>query len=276
MTENASVHSGLISIIKHKMFQIFISIVIALLLIASLVVPGLAQASGEDNITLSTDKLSLTGGRVELEGLGFTQISAGNSHSLALDQNGNIYSWGRNNYGHLGNGTTTDSNTPVQVKTTGTPMEGKKIVQISTGIDHSLALDQDGNVYSWGRNNYGQLGNGVTTDEKTTYPVSTLLNSLPNITVGGVPATNISRGLNGKLSFTAPPHDTGPYDVVITYPYANRSYTLAGGLTYINTNPGGSNPSPSESEAGGDSNSNVNNNIDNDNPGAPNAGFGEE
>lgn len=48
----------------------------------------------------------------------------------------------------------------------------------------------------------------------------------------GIPATNISRGFGGKISFTAPPHEAGKYDVEISYSYANRSYVLSQALSY--------------------------------------------
>ena len=95
-------------------------------------------------------------------------ISAGSYHSVAVNSNGDVYSWGWNGQGQLGNGTTTDSNLPVEVKVEGTPMAGKKIVHVSTGGNFykgsSLALSSEGKVYSWGANDQGQLGNGTTTD----------------------------------------------------------------------------------------------------------------
>ena len=95
-------------------------------------------------------------------------ISAGSYHSVAVNSNGDVYSWGWNGQGQLGNGTNTDSNVPLPVRTAGTPMAGKKIVHVSTGGNFykgsSLALSSEGKVYSWGANDQGQLGNGTTTD----------------------------------------------------------------------------------------------------------------
>jgi len=95
-------------------------------------------------------------------------ISAGSYHSIAVNSNGDLYSWGWNGQGQLGNGTNTDSNVPLPVRTAGTPMAGKKIVHVSTGGNFykgsSLALSSEGKVYSWGANDKGQLGNGTTND----------------------------------------------------------------------------------------------------------------
>ncbi len=86
--------------------------------------------------------------------------AAGLYHSLALGNNGAVYAWGLNNDGQLGNGTTTNSGTLVQVKLP----SGVTATQIACGVDHSLALGSDGNVYAWGDNTYGELGNGTNTN----------------------------------------------------------------------------------------------------------------
>ena len=91
------------------------------------------------------------------DGTKFTRISAGFTHSLAIGSDGNLYSWGDNSSGQLGNGTTDSLGTPSKVSLpTGVP----KFTQISAGTNHSLALGSDGNLYSWGYNYHGELGNG--------------------------------------------------------------------------------------------------------------------
>ena len=80
----------------------------------------------------------------------------GNYHTVALKQDDTVWAWGRNSYGQLGNGTTTDSSTPVQV------LSGVKA--IATGYYHTVAVKQDGTVWTWGWNANGQLGNGTQTD----------------------------------------------------------------------------------------------------------------
>ena len=78
-------------------------------------------------------------------------------HSLALKADGTVWAWGRNSSGELGNGTTTDRTTPVQV----TGLTG--VVAIAGGYGHSLALKSDGTVWAWGTDLYGQLGDGANT-----------------------------------------------------------------------------------------------------------------
>ena len=83
---------------------------------------------------------------------GIIAISAGRSHSLALKDDGTVWSWGWNHFGQLGNGSTIEeSNTPVQVSSL------TNVVAIDDGQYSLLALKDDGTVWSWGRNDVGQL-----------------------------------------------------------------------------------------------------------------------
>jgi alpha-tubulin suppressor-like RCC1 family protein len=70
-----------------------------------------------------------------------------------------LYAWGRNNYGQLGDGTTTNRLTPTAI--------GSSTWKSVSGSTHSLGIRGDGKLYAWGRNNYGQLGDGTTTDRLT-------------------------------------------------------------------------------------------------------------
>jgi|GEM_PF-1844856 len=86
-----------------------------------------------------------------------TAISAGSSHTLAVDTDGNVWAWGNNGLGELGDGTVTDKKTPIRVKISGeTYLSG--ITAVSAGFLHSLALDTNGNVWAWGNNSWGQAG----------------------------------------------------------------------------------------------------------------------
>ncbi len=85
-------------------------------------------------------------------------VSAGGGHSCALTSAGHVYCWGNSACGQLGNGGDTNSKIPAQVAKLAGALNG--IVAISSGRNHSCALDTSGNVHCWGVNACGQLGNG--------------------------------------------------------------------------------------------------------------------
>lgn len=88
---------------------------------------------------------------------GITEIAmSGEGNGYAVAANGSVWAWGDNSYGQLGNGTTTESWTPVQVP----GLTG--IVNVAAGPYYALALRQDGTVWAWGDNNGGNLGDGTT------------------------------------------------------------------------------------------------------------------
>lgn len=101
----------------------------------------------------------------------FTMVAAGERHSLALDQFGNAWAWGRGSHGQLGNGSTGDQLVPVSVSMP----PGVSFTTLSAGDVHSLALDEAGNAWAWGRGLYGRLGQGGTQD--ATVPVAVAMPS---------------------------------------------------------------------------------------------------
>lgn len=72
-------------------------------------------------------------------------ISSIGPHVLALTRNGNIYSWGNNNYGELGRGDDATNPSCVPAKLSST-LDGIKVLQIACGGSHSMALSDGGNV----------------------------------------------------------------------------------------------------------------------------------
>jgi alpha-tubulin suppressor-like RCC1 family protein len=95
-----------------------------------------------------------------LEDVIITAISAGNHHVLALDNQRYVWAWGKNYYGQLGDGLTANRGTPLRVKKDETTYL-TDIVYIDAGFEHSLAIDKDGQIWVWGRNQYGELGLGA-------------------------------------------------------------------------------------------------------------------
>ena len=100
-----------------------------------------------------------------------TFISSGYAHSLALSVDGTNWAWGQNNFGQLGDGTTNSSSLPVITAGLLPPL-----IAIAAGGDHSLALTIQSNVWAWGRNASGQLGDGTVSNRVTPVAVSGLSN----------------------------------------------------------------------------------------------------
>jgi alpha-tubulin suppressor-like RCC1 family protein len=90
---------------------------------------------------------------------GSSRLSAGSSHTCAVVESGDVFCWGRNLYGQLGDGTLTQrETTPVQVS----GLTG--VSELGAGLWHTCALTEAGEVFCWGHNDHGQLGDGTTTD----------------------------------------------------------------------------------------------------------------
>ncbi len=92
-------------------------------------------------------------------GLDAVEVSAGNTLTCAILEDGFPYCWGDNTYYALGNGQQTSEETPVAVLLTNMG-SGRKAVEISAGFRHACAIFDDGSLGCWGVNGDGQLGLG--------------------------------------------------------------------------------------------------------------------
>jgi alpha-tubulin suppressor-like RCC1 family protein len=117
---------------------------------------------------------------------GLLTVAGGSAHSLALKNDLAVWAWGLNSQGQLGDGTAGISRiVPVQVQNiTG-------VIAIAGGFMHSLALKNDGTVWAWGWNMFGQLGDGTNTDRHTPVQVRNL---------SGVTAIATTNGGNHNLA----------------------------------------------------------------------------
>lgn len=99
-------------------------------------------------------------------------VAAGGSHSMALDVDGVVWTWGKDLYGQLGDGPASQQNqaSPVPVSL---PLAA---IAIAAGSDHSMALLSDYTIWAWGRNTSGQLGDNSTINRPS--PVAVVL---PNV-----------------------------------------------------------------------------------------------
>lgn len=104
--------------------------------------------------------------RIALNDNTVTQIAAGFGHTLALNAAGEVYAWGRNNAGQVGNGKTVAVYEPVKLELT-------NIVSIAAGGKFSLALGADGTLWGWGSNENNELSPDNTKQYKTPVKVNT-------------------------------------------------------------------------------------------------------
>ncbi|MGL3150673.1 hypothetical protein ACSS7Z_09960 [Microbacterium sp. A82] len=163
-------------------------------LLAVSVAVGLVGVGGAANAAPDPANGPVTGGtEVTIErpaGGTFTQVSAGDYHSVALAADGAAYAWGDNGFGQLGDGTGVISRVPVRVEMPA----GVKFTQVSAGGEHSVAVTEDGTAYAWGNNQYGQLGDG--TNRRRYVPVRV---EMPD----GVSITQVSAGGSHSVAVTA-------------------------------------------------------------------------
>jgi alpha-tubulin suppressor-like RCC1 family protein len=106
-----------------------------------------------------------------------TAISVGGNHTCALA--GGVKCWGENGFGQLGDGTRTNTTTPVAVSGL-----SSGVTAISLGFDHTCALTSAGAVECWGYNGEGQLGDGTFTEQTTPGAVSGLSSGVTAISAG--------------------------------------------------------------------------------------------
>ncbi|MDB5180740.1 MAG: hypothetical protein JWO54_500, partial [Candidatus Saccharibacteria bacterium] len=137
------------------------------------------------------------------------QMSASGTNRTCAIVSYNVYCWGYNAYGQLGNGmylgsggtdnpSSIDSKVPVKVKREAGVMAGKNIVKIFVAQYHSCALSSDGLMYCWGYNNSGQLGAGNNTDSAVPKQVGGALAGKTITDIGG--SANISCAIaTGKI-----------------------------------------------------------------------------
>ena len=142
-------------------------------------------------------------------GLKAIQVDAGGEHSLAVDKEGNVWAWGRNENGQLGNGTSSKySSAPVRVCDPEHPTDTSKglvAIKVAAGGAHSLAIDKNGDTWAWGFNSYGQLGNGTSSGFNGANPVPGRVRdpNHPDDTSKNLKSVQISAGFEHTIAIDA-------------------------------------------------------------------------
>ena len=87
-----------------------------------------------------------------------TQVAAGDEHTVLLTSEGAVLTFGKNENGRTGHGTTEGNQTTPRI--VGGCLEGKRVVYVAAGDAHTACIDEDGDLYTWGKGKYGRLGHG--------------------------------------------------------------------------------------------------------------------
>jgi len=117
-------------------------------------------------------------------------VSSGDSHSCGILPSSGIYCWGSGEFGQIGDGTRADRFSPAQVSIGGV----RNFVSIESGDFHNCALTEEGEVWCWGWNGYGQVGSGNFEDSM-----------IPSM-------VNLGMGVIAKSIFTGPAHSCAIVD----------------------------------------------------------------
>ncbi|WP_295787236.1 hypothetical protein [uncultured Microbacterium sp.] len=115
---------------------------------------------------------------VQVSGLtsGVKQVVGGAGHALALLSDGSVRAWGYNATGQVGDGSTTNRLTPVQV-----PGLTSQVTQVGAAAFSSFVLLSDGSVQGWGYNNDGEVGDGTQTERRSPVQVAGLTSGVTQI-----------------------------------------------------------------------------------------------
>ncbi|XP_042698659.2 RCC1 and BTB domain-containing protein 2 isoform X3 [Chrysemys picta bellii] len=95
-------------------------------------------------------------------------IACGQMCSMAVVENGEVYVWGYNGNGQLGLGSSGNQPTPCRIAA----LQGIRVQRVACGYAHTLVLTDEGQLYAWGANSYGQLGTGNKSNQSYPAPVT--------------------------------------------------------------------------------------------------------
>ena len=195
---------------------------------------------GDDTTTNRTTPTDITSQFLLTEGETIISLSFGGSHSSALTSTGRVFTWGHNSEGELGDGTITNRSTPIDITRRFPLTEGEIIMSLSLGYYYSSALTSTGRVFTWGFNDYGQLGDGSTSNRTTPTDITSqfLLSEgeiIMSLSFGGSNSSVLTstgrvftfgRNSEGELGDDTTTERTTPTDITYTIEILNLIFSF--------------------------------------------------
>jgi alpha-tubulin suppressor-like RCC1 family protein len=170
--------------------------------------------------TYITGQFGLTAGETVVK------IGAGGNRAYAMTSTNRVFVWGGNSSGQVGDGTTIDRRTPVQITSSFGLQSGETLVDIKFGGGISGAVSSTGRVFMWGFNTNGLLGDGTSTNRTTPFNITSRFTTL-------LPGEKVVKLSVGNSGHTAALTSTGR----IYFWGQNANGELGNGTTTIQTVP---------------------------------------
>ena len=195
---------------------------------------------GDGTTSNRTTPTDITSHFLLTEGETIISLSLAINHSSALTSTGRVFTWGHNSEGELGDGTITNRSTPIDITRRFPLTEGEIIMSLSLGYYYSSALTSTGRVFTWGFNDYGQLGDGSTSNRTTPTDITSqfLLSEgeiIMSLSFGGSNSSVLTstgrvftfgRNSEGELGDDTTTERTTPTDITYTIEILNLIFSF--------------------------------------------------
>ena len=135
------------------------------------------------NLQIGGDNTGGGGGTDVIVNNNDCKLSVGPYFSAMVTEDGSLYTWGKNGFGELGNGTTTNSAIPEKIM--------ENVEAVSVGVNHGAAITEDGSLYTWGCNYWGELGGGTKINSRPN--PEKIMDNVKSVSVGGEDSAAITK-----------------------------------------------------------------------------------